>query len=104
MIGSDSIWFSKLVPPDQNCAFAPLRQSSGVVRYGHASGCWVLKRPADCVGVGQIFFDALLPILPTDALVNEHPVHSVNRRSSVVRALPALFGTGEVQAVQWLAR
>lgn len=104
MIGSDSIWSSKLVPLDQNCAFAFLRQSSGIARYRHASGCRKLRRTADSVGVGQIFFEALLSILPTDAMVNEHSVHSVNRRTSVVRTLPALFGTGQVQAAQWLAR
>lgn len=64
----------------------------------------MLKRPADCLGVGQLFFEALLSILPTDALVNEQSIHSVNLRSSVVRAFPALFGSGQVQAVQWLAR
>jgi hypothetical protein len=104
MFGSDSIWLSKLVPLGQNYDFDPLRQSSGIVQYRHASGCRMLKRTAESVGVAQIFFEALRSILPTYAMVNENSVHSVNRRSSVVRTLPALFGTGQVQAVQWLAR
>jgi hypothetical protein len=104
MIGSDSIWLSELVPLGENCAFAPPRQSSGIARYRHASGCRMLRRTADNVGVCQIFFEAPRSILPTDAMVSEHSVHSVNRRPSVVRALSALFGTGQVQAVHWLAR
>lgn len=79
MIGSDSIWLSKLVPPDQNCVFALLRQSSSVVQYRPASGCRMLKRPADCVGVDQIFFDTLLSLLPIEALVVKQSIHAVRR-------------------------
>lgn len=104
MIGSDSIWLSKLVPLDQNYVFAPLRQSSGIEGYRASSRSRMLKRPADCVGVGQIFFEALLRLPPKEALVVKQSINTVSRRSTGDRALSALFGTRQVQAVQWLAK
>lgn len=104
MIGSDSIWLSELVPLGENCVFSSLRQSSGIAGYLASSTSRMLRRPADCVGVGQIFFEALLRLPPKEALVVKQSINTVSRRSTGDRALSALFGTGQVQPVQWLAR